>query len=58
MNQFNALHGYEPTDTPIEWNIKPPKAHFKSSTSPLKTITVVSDIPGRINHHIIDNVDF
>ena len=57
MNQFNAHIGDEPTDPPREWNIQSPEAHFKYSTSPTKTSTVVSDIMGRINHHAIDNDD-
>ena len=54
-NQFNTLHGDEPTETPREWNIQPTIYHFKSSTSTPKTIPVVSDIIGRLNHHAIDN---
>ena len=57
MNQSNALHSGEPTDPPREWNIQHPAAHFKSRTSPPKTIPVVSAIMGRLNHHTIDNGD-
>ena len=57
MNQLNALHGDEPNEPPIEWNRKPPEYHFKSSISPTKTSLVVSDIIGRLNHHVIDNGD-
>ena len=57
MNQFNNLHGYEPTDPPGEWNRKPPAAHFKYKTSPPKTSPVVSAIIGRLNHHVLDNGD-
>ena len=57
MNHFNALHGEEPSELPGVCNIQPPEAHFKSSTSPHKTSPVVSDIMGRLNHHVIDNGD-
>ena len=55
MNQFNALHGEEPNDPPIDWNSQNPAAHFKYSTFPTKTSPVVSAIMGRLNHHAIDN---
>ena len=54
-NQLNHLHGDEPTDKPIEWNIQPPEAHFKSRISPPQTSLVVSAIMGIINNHAIDN---
>ena len=57
MNQFNTLHGEEPTDPPREWNIQPQAAHFKSRTSPLKISPMGSAIMGRINHYDIDNGD-
>ena len=57
MNQLNDLHGEEPTDSPIELNSQPPEYHFKSMTSPTKTIPVVSTIMWRLNHHAIDNGD-
>ena len=57
MNRFIAIHGDELIDPPIYWNIQPPAAHFKSSSSPPNTIPVVSYIMGRINHHAIDNGD-
>ena len=57
MNQFNALHGDEPTDPPREFNSQPPAAHFKYRTSPPKTSPVISDIMGRLNHHAIYNGD-
>ena len=57
MNQFDVLNGKEPTDTPKEWNNQPTAAYFKPSTYPPKTGTVVSDIMGRLNHHVIDNGD-
>ena len=57
MNQFNALHGNEPTDPPRDWSSQPPEAHFKSRTSPPRTSPVVSDIMGRLNHRAIDNGD-
>ena len=57
MNQFNALHGDEKTETPKEWNIQPASDHFKSRTSPPKTRPVVSSIMGRLNHHAVDNGD-
>ena len=57
MNNFNALHGEESNEPPIEWNSQPIEYHFKSSTSPPKTSPVVSAITGRLNHHEIDNGD-
>ena len=57
MNQFNDLHGDEPTDTPGYCNIQPLAYHFKYRTSPPKTSTVVSYITGRLNNHAIDNGD-
>ena len=57
MNQFNVLHGDEPTDPPRYYNIQPPAAHLKSRTSLPKTIPLVSAIRGRLNHRSIDNVD-
>ena len=57
MNQFNALHGDEPTEPPREWNCQPPAAHFKSRTSPTKTSPLVSAIMGRLNHNTVDNDD-
>ena len=57
MNQFNALHFEEPDEPTIQWNSQPPAAHFKSRTSPTKTIPTVSDITGRLNHHATDNGD-
>ena len=57
MNQFNALHGDEPNEPPIECNIQPPAAQFKSINSPSKTNPVISAIMGRLNHHAIDNGD-
>ena len=57
MNQFNALHGDEPNETPREWNSQNTTSHFKSRTYPSKTNPVISDIMGIINHHAIDNGD-
>ena len=57
MNQFNSLHGDEPTDPPRECNSHPPAYHFKYNTSLLKTSPVVSAITGRLNQHAIDNGD-
>ena len=57
INQFDAFHGYKPTDTPIDWNRKPPEAHFKHLNSNPKTSPVVSAITGRLNHNVIDNGD-
>ena len=57
MNQFNALHGKEPSEPPREWNIQLPSAHFKPRNSTKKTSHVVSDIMGGLNHHSIDNGD-
>ena len=55
MNQFNNLHGDEPTDPPRECNSQPPAAYFKPRTSTTKTSPVVSVIMGRLNHHVINN---
>ena len=57
MNQLNTLHGYEPNETPREWNIQPPEAHLKYRTSFYKTNPVVSNIVGRFNHYATDNGD-
>ena len=57
MNQFNAFHCDKLTEPPIKWNSQPPLNHFKSSTSPLNNIPVVSSIMGRLNHLAIDNGD-
>ena len=57
MNQFNAIHGDEPKDTPVEWNIQPPSYHFKSRTSTSRTNPVISAILGKLNHHAIYNSD-
>ena len=54
MNQFNALHGEETTEPPREWNIQPPADHFRPSSSPPKTSTMVSAIMGRLDHRVID----
>ena len=48
MDQFNALHGDEPNETPRECNIQPPESYFRSRTSPLNTSPVVSSIIGGI----------
>ena len=55
MNQFNGIHGDEPTDPPRKWNIQPPEAHFKYKNSPPKPSPVVSDTMGILNHYSIDN---
>ena len=57
MNQFNALHGDEPKETPREWNSQPPATHFKPRSSPSRTNPVVSAIMGKLNHHAIYNGD-
>ena len=57
MNQFNALHGEELNEPPIEWNIRLPETHLKSRTSPTKNSPVVSAIMVGINNHAIDNGD-
>ena len=57
MNQFNALRGYEPTESPIEWKIQPSTGNFKSRTSTTKTSPVVSSVMGSLNHRAIYNVD-
>ena len=55
INQFNALHGEEPNEPPIEWNSQPPAARFKSRTSTPNTSPVVSAIMGIIHNNSIDN---
>ena len=57
MNKFNALHGEEPTEPPIEWIRKPPASNLKPRTSPPNNIPMVSAIMGIINHNEIDNGD-
>ena len=57
MNQFNYPHGNNPTDPLRDWNIQPLAVHFKSRNSSPKTVPVVLDIMGRLNHHAIDNGD-
>ena len=57
MNQFNALHGDEPTDPPIECNSQPPEAHFNYRNYTTKNRTVVSAIKGIINNQAIYNGD-
>ena len=57
MNQFNALHGDKQNKATREWNIQPPAAKFKSSTSPSKTNPVISAITWRLNNHEITNGD-
>ena len=57
INQFNALHGDEPKQSPREWNSQPPEAHLKSRSSPSRTSPVVSDIMGKLNHCAIDYCD-
>ena len=57
MNQFNALHGDEPIESPREWNSQPLSANVKYRTSPPKTSTVVSVIMVILNHQAIDNSD-
>ena len=41
MNQFNALHGDKSKEPTREWNIQPPAAHFRYSTSPSRTNPVI-----------------
>ena len=55
MNQFNTLHGEEPTEPPQDWNRQYPAAHLKYRTYPPKTNPLVSAIMGRLNHHAIGN---
>ena len=57
MNQFNALHGDEPTDPPREWKIQPTADHFKATTYPPKINPVVSAIMGILKYHSINNGD-
>ena len=57
INQFNALHGEEPTETPREWSSQPTADRLKSRTSSPKTSPMVSFIMERLNHHAIDNGD-
>ena len=47
INQFNALHGDEPTNPPIERNSQPPEVYFKYSNS--SAIMVI------LNHHAVNN---
>ena len=54
MNNYNALHGKEPNESPRNWNIQPPAANFKHRTSTPKTSPVVSAIMGRLNYNAID----
>ena len=57
MNSFNSLYVEEPNDPPKYWNSRQLADHLKSRTFNSKTITVVSTIIGRLNHHAIDNSD-
>ena len=57
VNQFSAIHGDEPKESPIEWNSQPPADYFKSRSSPSRTNPVISAIMGKLNHHAIDNED-
>ena len=57
MNQFNALHGDEPNETPRKWNSQPPEAHFKYRYSPSRTNPLILAIMGKLNCHAIDNGD-
>ena len=57
MNQFNTLRDNKPIESLREFNIQPTEVHFKSCTSPTKTIPVVLDIMGIINHNAIGNDD-
>ena len=60
INQFNVLHCEEPNEPPRYCNSQPPADNLKYSTSPPKTILVVSAVMGRLNHCAIDygDVDF
>ena len=57
MYQINALHGDKLSETPREWNRKPPEVHFKLRNAATNTSPVVSAIMGRLNHHAVDNAD-
>ena len=57
MNQFNTLHGDEPTEPPGKRNIQPPEVHFKHRTYPSKTSPMILAIMGRLNKHAVDNGD-
>ena len=57
MNQLNTLHGDEPTDPLIYWNIQPLSVQLKSRTSPPNNSPVFLDIKGILNHHVVDNGD-
>ena len=57
INQYNSLHGDEPTEPPIECNIQPPSVNFKYHTSPTKSIPVFLTLTVRINLCVINNFD-
>ena len=57
MNQFNSLHGEEPTEPLRECNSQPPAAQFKSRTYHPKTSHVVTAIMGRLTLCTIGNGD-
>ena len=57
MNQLNTLHGDEPTDPLIYWNIQPLAVQLKSRTSPPNNSPVFLSIVGILNHHVVDNGD-
>ena len=55
MNQFNALCVDVPDEPPIECNSQTPEVYFKYRIPTPNTISVISAIMRRINHHNIDN---
>ena len=57
MNQFNSLHGDEPTDPIRAWKIQPLAFYLKPWKSPPKTSPVIFVIMGRLNRHAVDNGD-
>ena len=54
MNQFNVLHGDEPTNPLIDCNRQTPDIHFKYRNYPPKTSPVVLALTGRLNYHDVD----
>ena len=55
MNQLNTLHGNEPTDQPIYWNIQTIAENLRSWTSTSSTSPVFWAIMSILNHHVVDN---
>ena len=57
MNQFNVLHGDDPTEPPREWKSQPPEVNFKYRNSASKHSPMTSAIIGILNNHAVDNDD-